>query len=350
MNAAILGIQHHDFEELFERTQAFADIGLFIDSPVKTYSSGMSVRLAFALQISLPKEILIVDEALAVGDELFQRKCFAALEEFRSAGGTTLFVSHSAPMVKELCDRAIFLDAGNLIQAGECTPVVENYQKFLFMREPQRSEFRASLRQDSASLATGAELPAAVKPGSASEESADADFDPNLKPQSQVIYPSRGAVISNARIETLGGRQVNILVPHTRYRFCYDVSFTQDCSQVLFGMVIKNQTGTELGGTAHAAPGQGEPNVISGSVYKIAFEFTASLLAGTFYLNCGVTGSRGDYHGFLARDVDVLVVQIRRRPNRQITGFIDFDFSPRAVREPVVAIRAGAATSSSFPA
>jgi len=197
LNAAILGIQRQAFDELFERTLAFADIGLFIDCPVKTYSSGMGVRLAFALQVSLPKEILIVDEALAVGDELFQRKCFAALEEFRAAGGTTLFVSHSAAMVKELCARALFLDAGQLIQAGDCTPVVESYQKFLFMREPQRSAFRESLLQGSnAAAAHRAELPAAAAPASGSEEPADGDFSPHLKPQSQVVYPSQGAQIS----------------------------------------------------------------------------------------------------------------------------------------------------------
>jgi lipopolysaccharide transport system ATP-binding protein len=350
INAAILGIQHRAFDELFERTLAFADIGLFIDSPVKTYSSGMGVRLAFALQMSLPKEILIVDEALAVGDELFQRKCFAALEEFRAGGGTTLFVSHSAVMVKELCDRAIFLDAGRMIQAGDCTAVVENYHKFLFMREPQRSEFRESLRQSSTPVAGIPELPVSAKIIFGPEEHADGDFDPNLKPQSQVIYPSQGAVISNTRIETLDERQVNILVPHSRYRFCYDVAFREDCSNVLFGMVIKNATGTELGGTAHAAPGQGERNVKAGSVYKVVFEFTASLLTGTFYLNCGVTGSRGDYHGFLARGIDVLAVQIRRSADRQVTGFIDFDFSPRALCEPVPALGAGATASSTFTA
>ncbi len=205
LNAAILGIQRQAFDELFQRTLAFADIGLFIDCPVKTYSSGMAVRLAFALQVSLPKEILVVDEALAVGDELFQRKCFAALEEFRAGGGTTLFVSHAAAMVKELCDRALFLDAGQLIQAGDCTPVVENYQKFLFMREPQRSAFRESLRQGSTAAADRGELPAAAAPAPGCEEPADGDFSPELKPQSQVVYPSQGARISNARVETLSG-------------------------------------------------------------------------------------------------------------------------------------------------
>jgi lipopolysaccharide transport system ATP-binding protein len=310
----------------------------------------MAVRLAFALQMSLPKEILIVDEALAVGDELFQRKCFAALEEFHARGGTTLFVSHSAAMVKELCDRAIFLDAGQLIQAGECTPVVENYQKFLFMREPQRSAFRESLRQGPSPEAAGVELPVAVDAGSGLQEHAEGDFAPHLKPQSQVVYPLQGAEISNARIETLGGRVVNILVPHYRYRFCYDVAFQEDCSHVLFGMVIKNATGTELGGTAHAAPGHGERNVTAGSVYKVTFEFTACLLTGMFYLNCGVTGSHGDYHGFLARMVDVLVVQIRKPADRQVTGFIDFGFSPRAVLESGTAVRAEATASSPYPA
>ncbi len=259
LNAAILGIQRQAFDELFERTQAFADIGQFIDCPTKTYSSGMGVRLAFALQISLPKEILIVDEALAVGDELFQRKCFAALEEFRAGGGTTLFVSHSAGMVKELCDRALFLDGGRLIQVGPCATVVDTYHKLLYMREPGRTAFRESLMCAACSeTAEGSSQDAGSSPLSSNPDSEagdiEGDFLAELKPLSQVVYPSQGAEISNARIETLGGRTVNLLNAHRRYRFCYDVLMTEQCRHVNFGMVIKNCSGMELGGSAHASP------------------------------------------------------------------------------------------------
>jgi lipopolysaccharide transport system ATP-binding protein len=330
MNAAILGIEREALDELLARTIEFADIGDFIDAPVKTYSSGMGVRLAFGLQMSLPKEILIVDEALAVGDELFQRKCFAAIERFRDADGTVLFVSHSAALVKELCDRAVFLDAGQMIQVGPCTEVVENYQKFIYMLEPRRGQFRLALMSGTAmpiesgdslknNVATTAESTAVV--------SSD-DFAANLKPQSTVVYPPQGAEILEPHVENLAGRTVNVLVPHHRYRFRYDVLFHEDCRNVLCGMVIKNRQGMELGGSAHAAPGHGLPLVAAGTRLAICFEFTASLLTGTFYLNCGVTGSHGHYDGYLARIVDVLAIQIRKSAERQVTGFIDFDFSP----------------------
>jgi len=319
MNAAILGIERHELDELMERTIEFADIGSFIDCPVKTYSSGMGVRLAFGLQMSLPKEVLIVDEALAVGDEMFQRKCFAAIERFRDADGTVLFVSHSAALVKELCDRAVFLDAGRLIQSGPCTAVVENYQKFIYMREPQRNQFRqrlmdggsaeAIIADDEAKMASipPASAPVAIDVAPATTPSAGDDYAANLVPQSTVIYPSQGAEIHNPRIENLSGRTVNVLVPHRRYRFRYDVLFQEDCRNILFGMVIKNRQGMELGGSGDAAPGNGIQSVAAGSRLEVCFEFTASLLTGTFYLNCGVTGSRGHYDGY-------------PRPHRRCTG------------------------------
>jgi lipopolysaccharide transport system ATP-binding protein len=331
MNAAILGIERDALDELLARTIEFADIGEFIDVPVKTYSSGMGVRLAFGLQMSLPKEILIVDEALAVGDELFQRKCFAAIERFRDADGTVLFVSHSAALVKELCDRAVFLDAGQMIQVGPCTEVVENYQKFIYMREPRRSQFRSALMSGEA-IAIG---PTDVSKNTviadsheSTPESSGDDFAANLQPQSTVVYPSQGAEILEPHVENLAGRTLNVLVPHHRYRFRYDVLFHEECRNVLCGMVIKNRQGMELGGSAHAAPGHGLPLVKPGTRLAISFEFTASLLTGTFYLNCGVTGSHGHYDGYLARIVDVLAIQIRKSADRQVTGFIDFDFAP----------------------
>ena len=112
MNAAVLGLTRSETEARFADIESFAEIGEFIDQPVKTYSSGMMIRLAFAVAINVDAQILIIDEALAVGDELFQRKCYGRIEALKQGGATILFVSHSGGTIIEFCDRAILLDGG----------------------------------------------------------------------------------------------------------------------------------------------------------------------------------------------------------------------------------------------
>ena len=112
LNGAILGLSREEIDSRFDDIAGFADIGDFIEQPVRIYSSGMVVRLAFAVQAMVDPDILIVDEALAVGDEKFQRKCFARLEELKSKGTSILFVSHAAAQIVELCDKALLLERG----------------------------------------------------------------------------------------------------------------------------------------------------------------------------------------------------------------------------------------------
>src|SRR6185436_7704435 len=112
LNGTVLGLTRDEIDARFDVISAFADIGEFIDQPVKTYSSGMYVRLAFAVAVNVDADILIVDEALAVGDEAFQRKCFSRIRAFQQSGGTLLLVSHSGATVTDLCHRAVLLDHG----------------------------------------------------------------------------------------------------------------------------------------------------------------------------------------------------------------------------------------------
>lgn len=326
INAAIRGVPAGDLPALYERIAAFADIGEFINQPIKLYSSGMVVRLGFALQISIPCEILIIDEALAVGDELFQRRCYSALEQFQESGGTILFVSHAASVVKQLCSTAIFLDRGQLIEQGECKTVVDNYQKFLYMREPRRSAFREALLNHRALAEPAGQSPAAA---TAAKQCTSAEFDASLAPLTTIEYAQNGAVISNCRIETLDGSRVNILHASQRYRFQYDVEFTCDCFHVLFGAVVKTTSGLELGGTAHQSSADALARVPSGSRYHVSFEFAAHLLPGIYYFNCGVTGASDQYAGFLARIVDALAFRVHSNNLREVTGHIDFQFQPR---------------------
>jgi len=133
LNAAIHGLSSEAIERLYPEIVEFADIGDFINQPVKTYSSGMFVRLAFAIQMSLNPDILIVDEALAVGDAYFVHKCMLHFHELQKRGVTILFVSHASASVAQLCDRAIWLEGGQIIEVGHAPEVVDKYINSLFL-------------------------------------------------------------------------------------------------------------------------------------------------------------------------------------------------------------------------
>ncbi|MBN1831477.1 MAG: ABC transporter ATP-binding protein [Deltaproteobacteria bacterium] len=131
MNAAIMGLSRKETESRFGDIEAFADIGRFIDQPVKTYSSGMYVRLAFSVAVHVSPEILLIDEALSVGDIRFRQKCMARIKEF-CASGTVVFISHDMAAVKELCHRVIWIEAGRIQMDGEPKRVVDKYLQFMY--------------------------------------------------------------------------------------------------------------------------------------------------------------------------------------------------------------------------
>lgn len=134
MNAAILGLSREETDERFSDIVEFAGIGDFIDRPVKTYSSGMMVRLAFAVQAQTSPDILIVDEALAVGDVKFQAKCFERIRQLKERGTTILLVTHSSEQIVSHCSRAFLIDGGELLEAGEPRHIVNRYLDILFGR------------------------------------------------------------------------------------------------------------------------------------------------------------------------------------------------------------------------
>jgi len=132
MNGAVLGLAKEEIDSRFESIVSFADIGDFIDQPVKTYSSGMYVRLAFAIQANVDPEILIVDEALAVGDAYFVHRCMLRFHELKRSGTTILFVSHDANAVRNLCERVVWLNNGTMQAVGDASKVVDQYLAYVF--------------------------------------------------------------------------------------------------------------------------------------------------------------------------------------------------------------------------
>ena len=164
MNAALLGISRDEIDALMPAIEAFAEIGAFLHQPVKTYSSGMYVRLAFAVAVAVDPEILIVDEALAVGDAVFQHRCQRRIRQMRERGATVLFVSHDAAAVRALCSRAILLDRGRMIAEGKPSDVFNRYQRIVMSRERDYDEQVMEAAETTGACLTidaGADAPAA---------------------------------------------------------------------------------------------------------------------------------------------------------------------------------------------
>ena len=144
LNGTMIGFSKEEIDSKLDDILTFADIGDFIYQPVKTYSSGMFVRLAFAVAINIDPDILIVDEALSVGDVFFQAKCYRKFEEFKQKGKTIVFVSHDLNSISRYCDRVILLNKGNILDEGDPKKIVDLYKKILV----QRDEVPEELEQD----------------------------------------------------------------------------------------------------------------------------------------------------------------------------------------------------------
>ncbi|MDF1594046.1 MAG: ABC transporter ATP-binding protein [Desulfobacterales bacterium] len=333
MNASVLGLGDEEIDMRFDEIVAFADIGEFVEQPVKTYSSGMMVRLAFAVAINVDPEILIVDEALSVGDELFQRKCFSRIEAIRAKGATILFVSHSGGTIVELCDRAVLMDAGEKLTVGVPKQIVGRYQKLLYAPADIRDAIREQISRADEHVVASA---SAVEDPSPEEHASlkhiqelPESFDPNLKPSSTIEYESHGAYIGTPALLTLAGEQVNSLVRSKTYQYTYSVRFTKSASNVRFGMLIKTTSGVELGGGVSASSVRDSlAYVEAGSIYRVEFLFRCALNPGVYFLNAGVLGDVDGSETYLHRMIDVAMFRVQQDTENLATGIVDFGCYP----------------------
>ena len=332
LNAAVLGLSHEEIVSKYDEIVAFADIGDFLEQPVKTYSSGMTVRLAFAVAINVNPQILIVDEALSVGDELFQRKCFSKIDEIKKNGATILFVSHAGGTIVELCDHAILIDAGDMLAMGAPKIIVANYQKLLYA--PQ--EKKPAIRQLIQSAGDGLVLPTSTLQASESNSKSAFKqpetlneqvefFDANYIPSTTLVYESQGAHISIPDILTLAGDKVNGLCSGKKYIYSYQVHFDKDSYDVRFGMMIKSINGTEIGGMGSATAGHGIESVAAGSTIHVKFIFQCHLLSGNYFVNAGCSGKINHIDGFLHRIVDAVAFRVLPEHDLDMRGgYINF--------------------------
>lgn len=328
MNASVLGLSDAQTTERFAAIEAFADIGEFMDQPVKLYSSGMMVRLAFAVAIHVDPQILIVDEALAVGDELFQRKCYARIEEIKARGATILFVSHASNTVLGLCDRAILLDGGRKLTEGHPKTVIAHYQRLLNAPADKaallREQIIAGVAAPEVDSAQASRL--AASPASAPMEDS---FDPHLVSRTVLSYEPRGARIVEPGLYNVQGQKVNCLKAGDTYHYRYRVHFERDASHVRFGMLLKTTTGVELGGATSAKQiGNGIPAIAAGSVLLVDYRFICCLNEGVYFLNAGVSGDCGEGFQHLHRVLDALCFRVNPDSAGVGIGSVDFSCNP----------------------
>lgn len=334
LSGLLYGLSGQELKARFDAILDFAEIGEFVDQPVKTYSSGMYVRLAFAVAINVSPDVLVLDEALSVGDEAFQRKCFARIDQIRASGATVLFVSHAASTVIELCNRALLLDRGELLTEGSPKHVVSRYQKLLYSPADKHESIRERIKagKETDALEAEAEPPAPIAAGAAGNGSGkhwdESFFEEGLIPKSTFRYDSSGASIFDPHIETLDGRRVNILQPQREYVYAYRVRLDRTASNVRCGMLIKTVTGLELVGCTTSWRGESLPDVVAGSELEVRFRFPCLFASGAYFLNAGVQGSVGGEDAYLDRWIDGAMFKVIHEPGRLATTTMDLDIRP----------------------
>jgi lipopolysaccharide transport system ATP-binding protein len=335
---ALLGMSRHDIDMQFDEIMQFAELEAFIDEPVKLYSTGMFMRLAFSVAVSAVPDVLLIDEALAVGDEAFQRRCFGRLEQLKEQGVSLILVSHAASTVLEICDRALLLDAGETLILGRPRDVVERYHRLIFAAPEKQAAIREEIRTAASSDSTHSEaetnedhpMPAAYVDTIESER-----FDPGLTSKSAIEYSSHGAHVSDVIIRNLNRDPVNVLLRGAEYSYEFRVDFDADSYRVRYGMLIKSIVGVELGGIATHAVGDGIDLIESGSSIQVRIPFKAMLVPGTYFGNAGVVGVIDGAEIFLHRITDVIVFRVASESGSKVTGAIDLSVDTTCEVSPV---------------
>jgi lipopolysaccharide transport system ATP-binding protein len=276
LNGSILGLTTRQIDQRYKDITAFAEIGAFIDQPVKTYSSGMVVRLAFAVAINVDPEILLVDEALAVGDIYFRQRCMRKVHELRQRGITILFVSHAVSDVKAIGDRVLWLDHGRTIELGEPDRVVSKY--LAAMTEKDSSYLLAK--------SSGTPQPRTAGPVMAPEI---VETIPNIDHR---FGDGRAQIIGIAVLDEQG-RNLALLEPSTRIVVRISVRASGDVALPIVGFMLRNQLGMDFAGTNTAREGYELAALQSGDVttvdfyvdlpelYPASFSFSPAIADGT---------------------------------------------------------------------
>lgn len=302
MNAAVLGLSADEIDRRFDEIAAFSDIGDFIEQPVKAYSSGMMVRLAFAVAINVAPDILVVDEALAVGDAAFQRKCMRKINELSDGGVTLLFVSHDTETVRKICSQALYLNRGAMLEIGSAKDVCVSYERDLF--------------------AGSKDMDFVIEAKEAPDGSRDfGSFDQEFLKTSEKVYGDGRVTIDCVAITNKNGKNVNVLEPGCELTVSYRAMFAGFSIRPIFGMMITTREGVCIFGANTDSQYLSSRNFTEGEEVTVNFHLCNNLGPGIYYLTCGVhsTDDGGDLV-YLHRRMDALIFKCVMRNDCHVGG------------------------------
>ena len=307
LNGTMMGFTEKEIDERLQDILDFADIGDFVYQPVKTYSSGMFVRLAFAVAINIDPEILIVDEALSVGDVFFQAKCYHKFEEFKKMGKTILFVSHDLTSIAKYCDRVILLNKGVKLAEGNPKDMVNMYKKLLVHQLDEET-----LEDVSGKSAIGEK--------SEDESAWKNNFEVN---PTVTDYGERQAEIVDFAIIDQYGAYSSIIEKGSVYKVKAKIHFHETVKNPIFTITIKNKQGTDITGTNTMFERIETGTVNAGEERIVTYEQQMNLQGGDYLLSLGCTGYVGDNFVVYHRLYDLVSFNVLSDKNT--VGFFDMN-------------------------
>lgn len=321
MNGAILGLSEDEINARFDDIAAFADIGQFMEQPVKTYSSGMYLRLAFAVNILSTPQIMIVDEALAVGDMAFQAKCMTALSRLQDSGATVLFVSHDLGVLKGLCSRGIYLERGSIVEIGPASEVAEHYNRR--MREEMNAEC-ASTTPSAGAKMVRAGSSAELAQGSPQEFKASEAFESRV---SRFRYGDGGAKIRCAELLDEAGNPIDEVEFNQTVLIRIHFEASTDNDAVSINYYVLDDKKNYILGADVALAGADVLNIRSGERYIVTYRTRLPLHEGNFSLQLEITSPLIMDHSARFLDVidDAIVFKMARREGSRLwaKAFVD---------------------------
>ena len=306
LNGTMNGFTEQEIESRMQDILDFADIGDYVKQPVKTYSSGMFVRLAFSVAINIDPEILIVDEALSVGDVFFQAKCYHKFEEFKKMGKTIIFVSHDLSSVSKYCDRVVLLNQGVKLGEGSPKEMIDDYKRVLV------GQYELPESKSESSLLNDEQIQVAVQKKAAKQDTSKL-----------LEYGTKEAVIEQFYMTDDRGTESKSIIKGSEFTIHMKVRFMADLPAPIFAFSIKTVKGTEITGTNTMFEKAFLEPVKAGAVKDITFTQKMSLQGGEYLLSFGVTGYDGNDFQVYHRLYDALDLTVISDKNT--VGFYDMD-------------------------
>lgn len=305
LNGTMIGFSREEIDNKLQAILEFADIGDFVNQPVKTYSSGMFVRLAFAVAINIEPEILIVDEALSVGDVFFQAKCYKKFEEFKEMGRTILFVSHDLGSIGRYCDRVILLNQGVKIDEGTPKDMIDQYKKVLVNQLDNNGNTDNIQEKEQ-------------------EEQSGKLWNTHyeLNPE-KTEYGERTAEIVDFAIMDETGRYTNAIEKGKKFKIKMKIHFYESIEDPIFAVSIKNLQGVEIAGTNTMYERKVITGTVAGAEKIVTFEQRMDLQGGEYLLSLGCTGYRDAKFVVYHRLYDICSISVVSDKNT--VGFFDMN-------------------------